>query len=258
MQGSLALAVLLLLVASMIINPASASIPKPSVPEFTLEFVDNSYNKPPTTISTINPYNNKTTTTTYPGYYVQNFTIVVTIKNQPYPVTLNGNASNLYYNIRTKGHFAENWSISIYSYTSLSPGNLPTQSSSLYTVLSYPIYYSPGDQVDYQVEAILGYQYSYDEYNYGGYSHLQPIRISYFIYELSNWSLTQTFTMPETSTSTSSSPNPTPSPTTSTTPTASSTPTLSVTPSIPEFPTWISFPLILALVFLVFYKRKRK
>jgi hypothetical protein len=41
-------------------------------------------------------------------------------------------------------------------------------------------------------------------------------------------------------------------------PTASLTPNPSTTPSIPEFTTGIIFPLILASVFLVIYKRKRK
>ena len=54
---------------SLIIKPASAqSIPKPSVPEFSLKYVDNSYNVAPTT--TIDPYTGKTTT--IQGYHVDN------------------------------------------------------------------------------------------------------------------------------------------------------------------------------------------
>jgi hypothetical protein len=51
------------------------------VPEFTLRYVDNSYNVPPTTTSTIDPYTGEVTTTTIPAYHVKNKTVEVMIKN---------------------------------------------------------------------------------------------------------------------------------------------------------------------------------
>jgi hypothetical protein len=63
-------------------NVAGAS--KPSVPEFTLKFIDTSYDVPSTTTTTTDPYTGKQTVTTHDGYHVQNGTIDVKIKNQPF------------------------------------------------------------------------------------------------------------------------------------------------------------------------------
>lgn len=57
-----------------------ASIPTPSVPEFTLKYVDNSYDVPSSTTTTTDPYTGEQTITTEPGYHVANETIEVTIK----------------------------------------------------------------------------------------------------------------------------------------------------------------------------------
>jgi hypothetical protein len=151
-KALLTLTIIALLFSLVLEVHASEAIPKPSVPQFTVEFVDKSYDVPPTTESTTDPYTNKTTTTTIPGYHTDNPTIKVTIKNQPFPSTLNGNATNLYYNVRIKGHFGEDWNEQ-YSYTEYSSGSLPTQSSSEYTILSFPSRYRAGDEVDFQAEA---------------------------------------------------------------------------------------------------------
>lgn len=206
------------------VKPARAqSIPTPSVPEFSLKFVDNSYDVPPTATSTTDLYNGKTTTTTIPGYHVENLTIEVTIKNQPFPSTLNGNTSNLYYNVRIKGHFGEDWTEQYHSYST--SGTLPPQSSSEYTVLSFPASYRFGDEVDFQVQAILGYQLM-------GWlpDHILVPNYS-FVHESSDWSPTQTFTMPDTSASTSNSPTP--------------------TPTVPEFPPLAILPLLIVLLSIV-------
>jgi hypothetical protein len=133
----------------------------------------------------------------------------------------------------------------------MSPTSLPwpTQSSSGYTLLLFPASYRTDDKVDFQVKAILGYQYSYDTYFYGQQSHILPLRVNDFIHEESGWSSTQTFTMPETSTSS----NQTTSPTNTIT---------SPTPSVPEFSLWtIPFLFSMMLVIaglLVYCKRKTK
>ena len=107
------------------------SIPKPSVPEFTVELVDTSYDVP-TTYST-DPYTGDTVT--HKGYHVARRTIEVRIKNQPFtPFTDSGGQEiKFYYNIRIKGHYEE-WGIEqdgVYDY-----GQMRTQSNSEYTVIS--------------------------------------------------------------------------------------------------------------------------
>ena len=125
----------------LIVLPIQAQpIPKPAVPEFTLNFADKSYDVAPTTSSTTDPYNNKTTTTTIPGYHIKDREIEAVIKNQPYPSSINGNASNLYYLVQTKGHY-ENWT-EAYSRADF-PENLHMQSDAgnttiLFSANSYP------------------------------------------------------------------------------------------------------------------------
>jgi hypothetical protein len=183
---------------------AQTTIPKPSVPEFTLNYVDSSYDVPTTTTSTTDPYTNKTTSTTYPGYHVQEFNITLAIKNQPFPATINGNKSNIYYDVQIYPHFA-NWTE---NYPQVKPESVTPQSSSEYTEFNYAgLHYPSGAQVDFRVRAILGYAYTY---NLQG--HIIPITQTDFIYETSNWSNAQTITIPETST-------PSPSPTPTSTPT---------------------------------------
>ena len=74
MNKVIVLILVVILVASslIMIRPINAqSVPTPSVPVFTIALVDHSYDVAPVTTSTINPYNNQTTTTTIPGYHVQ-------------------------------------------------------------------------------------------------------------------------------------------------------------------------------------------
>lgn len=106
---SLALILILAMISSslMMVKPVSAqSIPKPSVPDFTLKFVDNSYDVP-ATVSTPNPYTNETTI--LPGYHVSNKSIEIIVKNQPFAYSYNGSTYHLYYNVQSKPHFGENW-----------------------------------------------------------------------------------------------------------------------------------------------------
>jgi len=243
--------ILIVIISSLIIvgTTSAQTIPKPSVPQFTLNLVDKSYDVPPKTTSTTDPYNGKVTTTTIPGYHVNDFKIELSIKNQPFPSTINGNKSSLWYDVRIKGHFGEDW-IDQYPSSAMSPTSLPwpTQSSSGYTLLLFPASYRTDDKVDFQVKAIFGYQYSYDTYFYGQQSHILPLRVNDFIHEESGWSSTQTFTMPETPTSS----NQTTSPTNTIT---------SPTPSVPEFSLWIipfQFSMMLVIAGLLVYHKKHK
>jgi len=233
----------------MIVKPAIAqSIPTPSVPEFTLKYVDNSYDVAPKTTSSTDPYTGKVTSTTIPGYHVQNRSVEITIKNQQFTSYLNENGSRVYlfYDIESKGHF-ENWTLfsSDASYwlkqklsESYPPGFIPI-SDSQHTLITYALgNISDGGRVDFRVQAIIGYSTRINTTFSGIPIGLEPGETYHyytFTGQISDWSNTQTITIPEGSVSISSSPNPTSTPTQNPTP----------TPSVPEF------PILVILLFFV-------
>jgi len=170
-----------------LLPPTTAqTIPKPSVPEFTVEFSAHPYDVPPT--YGIDPYTGKNVTITE-GYHVLNKTIEVTIKNQP------SNPYSLYYNVSMKGHYENDW-----TYIPNDDKGYPASDSD-YTVIAISEYYSrPAGvekvtdpiQIDFRVEALIGYYTRiYDEYVF-------PIGKLYhdvFTGETSSWSNTQTLTL---------------------------------------------------------------
>ncbi len=194
---------------------------KPPVPEFTVKLVAHPYDVPPTTTTTIDQYTGKEIVTTTPGYHVENKSIEITIKNQPFtPYTdAEGHLINLYYTVRFKGHFGQesDWEEpfhkpirnGIYGTTKQHP-----QSNSDYTLISFPSEFQDGDVVDFQVQTLEGF-----------YTPWEPLPIprgtSQFTGEASDWSNTQTLTIGESQT-------PTPSP--AATPTPDQTPTPSEEP----------------------------
>ena len=108
------------------------------MPQFTIQLGNHSYEVPLVTTTTTNQYTGQQTTTTQPGYYVENMTIDIAITNQPF-VPVNDTPvyeTNLYYDVQLKGHFEENWTDHYYydEYENL----LPQQSASEYTVISVP------------------------------------------------------------------------------------------------------------------------
>jgi len=191
-----------------------------SVPEFTLQYADYSYDVPPKTTTTTNPYTNETIATTIPGYHVENKTIQATIKN---------NIGASYYNFRYKGSYTDKWSYypfdpdSFRGYNLYSAYNAPTHvaaSDSDYTVILIYLTYLPesipeGGLVDVQVQALFGGYRQGDVqsvFTPGG-----PTYNFYFEGTTSDWSNTQTLTIGESQT-------PTPSPATTPTPPQTSTP----------------------------------
>jgi hypothetical protein len=244
-RNSKTFTLLIILIVSMsclillTIKPVSAqSIPKPSIPEYTVQLVDHSYDIPSQTITTIDPYTNKTIINTIPSQHVKNITIDLTIKNQEFPTIINGNTSNIYFNIRTKGHYGKEW-----QYYSLFPRyissptsgqttfaygevNLPTQSNSGYTIVSVPSNYQVGDEIDFELQAILGYQYAY----WNSYHGLIPVHEETLYFQTSDWSPTKTFTMPANA----------------------------QTPSIPELGWFVIVPLSLSLFYIALIVRHRK
>ena len=154
-------------------------IPKPSVPEFTVNVV--------------------------------NGIIEVRIKNQPFDDYYDANRGStifFYYNIRVKQHSASNWG-ELYN---PSDGFLHQDDLAEYTEVSYSssrwgfktISFPSGVQVDFQVEAMIGYTHRQVS---GGL-----IVPWIFTGETSGWSDTQTITIEEAQTpspSSTSSPEPT-------------------------------------------------
>ena len=143
------------------------SIPKPSVPEFTMRYVDRSYDAPPTTIATTDPFTSKATTETiYSGYHVENGTIEFIIKNQAYIKNENTTghwASGLFYQFRFKGNYADvsHWKTEpppsghFYGYFQASNGAETVISLSLQKMASdHYLHGFPniGDQIDFQVQ----------------------------------------------------------------------------------------------------------
>ena len=166
-----------------------ASIPKPSVPEFTVKLVDHSYDVP--TTYSVDQYTGKTIT--HYGYHVENKSIEVSIKNQPFtPYTdADGHEVKLYYNIRVKGHYGEDWTAptSFQGYDPIS--RIPVYSSSGYTVVTCSASYPADAKVDFQVEAFVGHLY-YDSLP----DHPLAIFTAFKVDATSGWSNTQTIIIP--------------------------------------------------------------
>jgi hypothetical protein len=183
----------------------TSQIPQPSVPQFTVKLVDYSYDVPSKTVTTTDPYNGQTTTTTTPGYHVQDIKLVLMIKNQPYTTKIGNWTFQLYYDIRMKGHYEE-WSNSSYEFEGRSTiyeacqynviNNLLSATNTEYTVpLNKTANYRIGDQVDFKIQAVIA-----NRQTTWNYEHMFPVPDgTAFAYCTSVWSQTQTFTMPDTS-----------------------------------------------------------
>jgi hypothetical protein len=93
------------LVATMLFVIVHAEL---SVPEFTVKLESHPYYVPPA--YEIDPYTGENKTI-HKGYTVENKSIVFTIKSIPFtPYTdEDGNLIELFYHIRGKGHFEEEW-----------------------------------------------------------------------------------------------------------------------------------------------------
>ncbi|MCW4003596.1 MAG: hypothetical protein NWE95_06775 [Candidatus Bathyarchaeota archaeon] len=248
---------ILTLSSLIFIRPINSEITKPSVPEFTVKLFDSSYDILP--ISTIDPFTGRTIT--YAGSHVEAKTIEIRIKNEPFtPFPVTEGTSNwtayFFYNIRWKGHYEQDWH-EIYS---PSNGFLPRDEGSE-TVYSNQGEYSssaglkltsrgmyitlpPRAEVDFQVEAMIGYTHRVVE---GG---MAPW---YFFGEKSGWTNTQTLTITETAPTPITSQNPT------------TTPSPSDSPSVAQSDLdWMQVTTVVLLgviavllVFVVLYLRKR-
>ncbi len=218
-------------------------IPKPAIPEFTIRYVNNSYFKPETPVSSVNPYTGEVKTWTEGGYLVKNLTIEVTIKHQSFPPTINNSAMQLYYNFRLKGPYEQGWSnLNLRSDDQVDFNYLPAQNSAGDTVIDLPANTYAGGTVQLEVRAILGGTFVFGS---GGYPYSQV----YTAYATSDWSNLQTIKV-----AANTAPNITPSITpyspTTTAPNYTQSPN-----SVPnnDLPVTISLTniLLIAIVFLL-------
>jgi hypothetical protein len=149
---SLLLVVILAVSSLMIVESASAqSIAKPSVPVFTIETVSFPYDVP--TTHSIDPYTGKDIT--HPGYHVENKTIEIRIKNQSF-------SGPIFYNIRFKGHFSQDWAY-YRLHNGSSDGNLMQDNNVAYTLVPIDAYLPSEGLVDFQIEALTGYEHGISE-----------------------------------------------------------------------------------------------
>jgi hypothetical protein len=180
-------------------KPADAqTIPKPSVPTFTVALIDSSYDIPPTT--SVNPYNGEVTTEE--GRHVESRTIQVSVKNQPFtPFSINNKTVYLHYEVHWKGHFETEWHQEYYPLDnhyliSIEDARLKNE----YSVFSFKDYWPQDAQIDFQVKARIGYVQYDTSGAAGGLAGLA------FTGEESDWSSTQTINLLQTPSQPSSSP----------------------------------------------------
>jgi hypothetical protein len=149
-KSFLLLLIVLLAVSSLIMakpafaqtpTPTPIPIPTPSIPEFTVNFVNASYS-----VTTTNSYTGVNETP-----QISNNSIEITIKNQPF--NYNSLTYQIYFNVRTKPHFADNWT-EIYPLENLTSSNngdgtfsygeyispdSPSQTNSAHTIITFPV-----------------------------------------------------------------------------------------------------------------------
>jgi hypothetical protein len=268
MGFSLLLVVILAVSSLMLVESVSAqAITKPSIPEFTVKYVDRSYDTQPT--YGYDQYTGKTVITK-PSEHVDNRTIEIKIKNQPFtPFTdQSGNTINLLYNVQYKGSFGQEWS-SMFGERSEWAGTVdpygtygyPTQdSSSQYTTISYSLPWNMVEgQMDIQLEALKGYTTRAPD---PAREHiLWTVYIYTFYGEESGWSNTQTVTLGGSVSTFSPSPTSSSNPTTALTSTPTTTNSTGNPISVP-LSTLIAvvavFLAIIVVLSLLLLRRHRK
>ncbi len=220
---SLLLVVILAVSSLIVVESASAqSIPKSSVPEFTLKYVYRFGNTIDVSIE-----NQHFASTTLPDGHITELRYVVHAENQFSPSPIKGN---------TKFPLQDSTSVSTQTIVTMTSERL---------VVDFP--YPNGwfliidGKMDFKVKAEIGYR-----------DFINNSTSYYFkVLEESDWSPTQTISIPDGAVSTS-----TPNPTSPTPPTSqNSTPT----PAVPELPFIIVVIIILALTLAIsVFKRKAR
>ena len=153
----------------MTVKPAIAQMmPTTATPQFTIKFLNASYNE-----TTTNSYTGQSQT-----QLISNNSIEITIKNQPLDYSNNNLVYQIYFDIRARPHFSNNWTElyplenlssslnnGIFSYAQYIDDSLP-QSNSSHTVVTLPVL--PTNLYEASGYDIQTY-YSGNENRYGGY-----------------------------------------------------------------------------------------
>ncbi len=204
-KAVIAVLVCTIFASSLLVTVACAqtTIPKPSVPEFSIVPVGPSFDIPPTYT-----FNSSTGLfDTNDGYHIQYSTVKITIKNQQF---LNqSDSDHFYYNIRIKPHnYPDNYWLELFS---AGANGYPIQNLSNYTTIPVAVegaqalgpIIRTGATTDIQVEAMIGH--------IGRNNTMIPYPYPYVLFgETSGWSNTQTVTLPpKTAFKASLSPTPT-------------------------------------------------
>jgi hypothetical protein len=184
-QALTALLLLTLTVTVLAAQPIGAAVPKPAVPEFTIQLVDNS--TPETITYQINPYTGENESRVRLAVY--GLKMHLTIKNQPYPAVVDGNATELHYNVRTKGHYSEEWETG--HVESVTPQTAPADGSGYTELVLEAGGFVSRAKVDVQVQAELGYEYYVSLPNHPNFVDMGGD------WQTSEWSQTQTVDIPE-------------------------------------------------------------
>jgi hypothetical protein len=188
---------------------ASSNVP---MPQFTVRYIDESYDA--STSPSTNPYTGDVTPPT--SYHIDRRYIQVSIRND-LPKIPEGSPFEYYYNVHSKGQFAEDWSEGrTAAYGFYRP------SESAYTMINYTLAdfsisgQEPpwGTKIDFQVILMYGV--------IGRDTSQGPLGPEYFSGETSGWSSTRTVTIGDTSTPIENAP-PTQTPTTEPTQTQTAT-----------------------------------
>jgi hypothetical protein len=257
-----------LIVSSMTVILLTSATSMPSVPEFTVKYVDYSYDTPATYGT--DTYTGQTIVTN-PSNHVDNRTVQIVIKNQPFTAYTNENGReiNLFYNVRYKGSFGENWTLMFGEQAQMLGGTNPyltygyaTQdptSADTTVILTLPWNIVSG-QMDFQVKALIGY--TNRSLAQGG---LMYARWTYDFYgQESGWSSTQIITIGRGEVATSQPTNqPTQNSTAAPTQTNTETPTQTEATSTSGL-TWkdivivAAFTVIAALVAALVLTRRKK
>lgn len=193
-RKSLALLLIVLVTTlSLMLLAESANaqkVPKPSAPEFSLRYIENSYYVPP--VTAVDPYTGNTVTT-QEGYQASNNTIEIKIRNQPYSGWINGSEVWIVFNVQQKGHYGNDTGRTLYSFNQYNAGTLPNQSTSDFTIISVPANDLPaGGSVDFQVQAIAEYKTTVICYPHIGTDLGAYAATGYAIADYSDWSDAQT------------------------------------------------------------------
>lgn len=192
----------------------------PSVPEFTVQYVNHPYDLAPT--YTVDPYTGQTEVVSHGGHF-DNYTVEIKIKNQAFTSTIDqsGNQTSLYYNIRFKGHYEENWTYYPVVPTDYGAASHPVDpfqtgargsqyidaSKTDYTTVTLPQWQTSsvkqGGEIDVQVQALIGHDNVHD---WGAVLMGSELITYYFEGQYTDWSSTQTVKIDDGAAETASSP----------------------------------------------------